>query len=833
MTDNLLQYQDIDPAPSFSLSSTLHSNLPSSSVSALANSAAHSSRNIFASKNNIPDEQSQFAMEFSPRSDIISKSNTQSASHSSRVSSKFPLLSPFRPVSSLVSLPPHSFSETLNDDISSKKRLMVVMPDELRARSNISKISASAIIRPVHINIDHNIDQVDEESALDGEIILQEDSTHIHDSLIDTDRLLPFATNSTALTNDSNILVDANSRNASREQSNVPQSIDSLDVWPTFPSNKTKSTNLDIVTPIAREVSVMPLRTNLKPIAQLSPNASFVRILSRQINGDNSGIQSIKSIKRLRLRPITLARQIPTTTTTTTTTTESIVKSDERNKNVSTKLSSPLMLIKKLKSNFRRNQTSRVTQDSNVKSRIKSLPFRNKLQSNEIRSIKHTKLKVEVATTARSLVKENRSQLNRPSTLLNRNSQSIASSGVSLNVRPSFRLTSRLSSNHPAARIQSLFSNRNPSSSSQIHNSRQRFRTPSRPPSTNNSNFPKVGSRILPRFPPKIITHKNLKAKSPFDIFTNIKKEPLTESPNKLRLVTESTINVDIEVATEYIQDFTTEFPDLEDEESMLNGAVKENVSDIQISKQSNLNAKLPFSLRKRTITTDRTVLDELPKVETTTENIRTKAPLLIPPPDITVTESQKHVGVSSTPSANIETTTVKSYSNFSASPRQKKIENKSNNGDKVMTNSEETIKKAKSHPLLASIRSRIPSSVSNINNSYQSNNKTHRKTDLNKSFAKSNLFPKRILPQRHNKAPINPTITNSTITASTFATPSSKPSAGRLGLLFPTPRSDVAVSLRYVIDLFPKHTMLQYRSFIQNTMKMALDVVIIQEAWC
>ena len=862
MTDNLLQYQDIDPAPSFSKSSPLHSSLPISSVSAISNSAALSYSNKIASKKPSADK-SLPASQLSDPFDNAGFSDLQSSSIFDRVSSKFPLLSPFRPVST---------DSHLNFDSStpSKRRLKIVMPTELISSSNNIKTSASAVIRPA---LDEDYDyQIVTEDEFEAALSVVNDST-----LPNYFNLSLSATNTNTPTNDSNTLMDDNNKEALQDQPTyIQHTTENIDVVPTFPSNKTdnkEESHLDI--PMSRETSTIQLRNNLKPIIQLSPNASFVRILSRQINGVDSDIQSIKSIKRLRLRPLTLAR---TTLAPTTETLIDVMSEDENTNN-----GSQSNLESKIYENDLTTISETELNDNHfLKMKNGSFPFPNRIQSNEIDYLSDVVPKRSQdsvpsrSSKSKPIIVTGRSATPRlPSTVTSHDSVSgVADS--SPNIRPSYRLTSRLSSNHPAARIQTLSSDKeNDNANSPNFKSRSPFRTPSLPTTTNNIDFDNVGSRIRARFPPKFITHSNFSDAPSHKKFTNIKREPLTESPNKIRITTQNPVEKEFfALTTDFVVESDTESPthsevvDFEpSEEKMVQSTSfqKDSIktlTEIPIfdtsTEASVVPSKATLSFPKIISSTEQSANVE--NYETTTSIVTkwTYGPLkptelVILEASTTTTEMTINKKYPDLHENQTETTTVKvkTYNNLSST---KKVDikdtteeknrfpstllnlqfNGTNTAKLSQLNQDDGKEKTKSHPLLSSLRNRAHL-TSNLNNTNSDNiDKFSNKSSSDKSPFKSLLLSKNNLSDKQMKASLNSSSVNSTIHASSFATTSPKPSAGRLGLLFPAPRSDVAVSLRYVIDVFPNIRCCNYFDLLSQLPKEWLWINSdFEEAWC
>ncbi|KAF2368701.1 NodB domain [Trinorchestia longiramus] len=873
LTDNLLQYQDTDPAPSFSLSSPLHSDLPTSSIVALSDFSSYDE-----------DTDSSATKSFSQNPDrVIRKSGLadssfQSFSHRAMISSKFHSPSPSSRVSSF---PLHQDRNLSKTSSASERRLKLLVPKSLQSSTSL-KTSASAIIRPVvpgDVSVTDDImdDELGGESAVPEELFLTSDEPHDPVDLA-AESNVSLATNNTTHTNDSKIKVVAASYTASGDTSNSPFVSDVIDVLPPFSSNRTTAppskSKLHPKPVLPRPKPLSSLRTNLKPIVQLSPNASFVRILSRQITDGPSPVQSVKSIKKLRLRPLTVARPVVSTTEhdgvlMTGTTDMILVKNNpildnntfnddyidaENSPKVEVDNAVDYKPSKKIELLFPKRLRSE--DETNV---ITSFA-RNSSSTTTVRPTAKAELLNDLSASKKFPV----AQISKLSSI--RNSLSAVPDST-VSIRPSYRLTSRLSSNHPAAKVQSLTGRQ----SNDPISKRTRFSPPS---------ISKISERkpLLPRlpikFPPNPITHDMLRQKLTSDRFTNIRKEPLTESPNKLPLTSTTPRPAPTEEVTEISIDYleNTEIPfdydkpeyDVDptryfDEEYVENEYVGEEYTDGEyideitatltdeaaiISVTDNIEEvspstelpktlsrlSLPFPKRPESTTSSAADLQEGTLQENADDSrkqtsstfrpiVRPTRPSKVSLPTFSTTE-QTDILISTEP------VTETSNTKFSVKDPLTRLSNDTLNttkdhsfdSDKLLmeeadstnqqhSNITQNKENSKSHPLLASIRSRTPLLNDDNNNNFNNGldnpyNATTASNDSSKSITpnKKLLNPLLLLKNTFSLRQVEASNNSSSLNSS-LSTPSpsfsSKPPAGRLGLVFPTPRSEVAESLR------------------------------------
>ncbi|XP_018015601.1 mucin-17 [Hyalella azteca] len=530
LTDNLLQYQDIDPAPSFSMSSPLHSNLPTSSIIALPDTFP-------TDESPLPFSNFKLSQTSDRPSDKawFSDPSSHSSSNHAKISSKSSFTSLFLPESE-ISLQDQILPKRSN---APEKRLKILVPKSLRSSSTSIKTSASAIIRPVSDDVDDIVeDELEAESTLPEEpTLITDEPFHPIDSASDAN--ISTATNDTTPTNNPKVKVVAASYKAS-DATTIQPFHDNIDVLPLFPSNRTTPASKSILhpKPLPNTKPLAP-RTNLQPIVQLSPNASFVRILSRQLTDGPSPVQSVRSIKKLRLRSLSVSSPLNSTT-------EQIPIYGEPSEDQNAD-QDPLLVGDDTVSDdyVFLDTTPKEVEDNAVddKSNKKlALLFPKRFRTDDIAN---TGPKITKSTTTASTIPElelfdDLAENNRfprpklPKLSSVRNSLSAVSDSI-VSISPSYRLTSRLSSNHPAAKIQLL------SDSSKIHpngNIRARFRPPS---ISTVPDHPKFIPSVQIKFPPSPITHEVLKHRFSPERFTNLRKEPLTESPNKLELTTTPT----------------------------------------------------------------------------------------------------------------------------------------------------------------------------------------------------------------------------------------------------------------------------------------------------
>ena len=253
----------------------------------------------------------------------------------------------------------------------------------------------------------------------------------------------------------------------------------------------------------SESIRQVPVRSMRKPLAQLSPNATYVRVLSRQVSTTRQPIIAHERLSQSRLRPLPrrkpkiqerhmfkMSKNTPPNTTKTATSTK-----------LSTTTKQPLRTSSIHP--FLKGNTRRIHNKNIVKEQEENI----------------------VATPEVLFPKPNRSNENKnKATISNaeaKNQREPARLTTTLRIRPSFRLTSRLSSDTPRATIQSL-------SDKGIFKKRQKFSS-----SSSQRNFddqPKVP------FNPNRMEPKGIRI---LDALTNFKREPLTESPERVVITTE------------------------------------------------------------------------------------------------------------------------------------------------------------------------------------------------------------------------------------------------------------------------------------------------------
>ena len=855
MTDNFLQYQDSDPAPSFSLSSTLHSNLPTSSVSAISNSAASKFNNKNAPFNGFAPKLSK-NVSFS-----VSSSSSKLVGSLHNESHKVSLPINISPADSqgleslkLANLPSVVGSRLTiqpNGDSTAtlKERHKMLMPTDFRSNSP-SKTSTTDNSYPVDAEnglvteknfINVNFKEPSTVSSIDD--YSDDDLFVITDLLNNPVNSLTSSNNNTTAANDTTHNKVANNTTIAPTSTTSTSSTTTESVVKGLSHSKQKAKrDEDIRTsssnrtgalqattqPSVRQEKQFFLRTNLKPIAELSPNASYVRILSRQLKNGSADIQAIKSIKRLKLRPMTLPRKDATDFTTQTATVANVAYDIDDNsihRNI------------ERQSGLNPKPYRNITRKAPIITRPKRLPILKRFyKKNKSSSLNNS----DKSESSQSSVSVDGQEINNE---LKVSDKSTAThSDASFSIKPSYRLTSRLSSNHPAAKVQSI-SNKSP-------------RSPKFPlRNFRNQQQSRFGLRSNPRTkirlpPPKIdIKLPNVHNKPIRNRFKNFRRERLTESPNKLSIsptedpksvVSSTTVSPDTS-ATLVEQQKSVESVfgnNAGDDDVPTTPAIEEDNEETVTEPQtepSTTQRQTPASTTQQvteaSITTQQQFLNivrpTLPSIKrlqiaTTpvTERSFRNSPTQQFSSRSTVEPPKSFKLYSTTTSTDVATeripltTTPKKISKLLSSIKRKRLKEDSNvsgepkEGKKIKLTSAKvnnSTDQSSTHPLLANLRNKF-SSITKVNNS-----KSGDENDSSKNLSLKEKFK----IETATRGPLSikhvvtlPSISGSTsFTASTF-TPS-KPSAGRLGHFFPKPRSD-AVLLRYVIDCVSKHTMPQ-----------------------
>ena len=821
MTDNLLQYQDIDPAPSFSLSSSLHSNLPTPTITALSNEPAAilKSNKTSASISKPASKSTQY--------DNNSSLSFTTDSESSRIVSVSrvkvkPSLHDDKPVNSDS---PENIQSGVNSSLFPKKHLKILIPSGITNDSQ-KRTSASAIIRPrFRSSKNENVDEITEE---------KEPSPSISEKNSESFRILNRGLNLRSSQEKSSSRSfrgfkirgrsqpDVGAKNSKSESKSKNSDMDLTDVDSptTVKINLIKeTTESEDYTRKEEIVNDLPDDTvTLKPLTQLSPNASFVKILTRQIGEKPSDVQSIKSVKRLRWRPLNLSPASSTTQSVPTTIAAEYLEGRES----SNSSPSEVKLIE---------DTSMATITEKVEEGFLK-PIRKFAPSLKVFGHK-------IPTGRKADSKRPSLPVPKPSKI-NRFSSSRQSVSL-LNIQPSYRLTSRLSSNHPSARIQSISSR---------PNSKKKFSLSSRSRPRDNSeritSSLSIGSRF-PSRPPITIPIRPISSGSVFNrppsrIFSNFKREPLTESPTKITVSTTTTkpqISITENVTTttafsissidtlneldlensdqpeeDYLlleeddyQDYaqeTTENPNFDSQSSTTESTTLLNINDLLSDISKNTEES----------TTTESLLKETSAVTTTEKSTpqtsRSIYRLTRPTKEkVTVSTTTEELPKITSSSTMISTTTPKSAFKLLLKPTSTEDPSRTTEEieDSIRSEPEE---KTDTHPLLASLRKTHKNFDRTVNEKLNSGEETisvstneslnedenNTKMSSLNSDSKLSLFPTRSVLK-------NPNSKNLTSSASSSTVPPFKPSAGRLGNLFPKPRSDVAVSARYVIELF------------------------------